>query len=263
MTGYIGFADFTHTSVPKIPASPTTPLAALYATGSAGIEATAADITKYRSAGTGVILIDQTPGLYVFAAGLADVADVEYRAGTSAAAANAVLARQAHGWQSTLYVSYSALPGLRAALHPGTDRSKVLYGVADYSWSLQQSEQLLSIHPDWAYIQYGDPASNPRTLIPGTQVTLAQGNADIDVAKMSWAGQFLPPAPGTVKWVTADGTSSLHAIAAAHGDNTVSVLRRTIRAETIADPALGAWLDKLFTAYTGAVLAGVRLQVKA
>ncbi len=188
---FIPFADFTHDSVPRVPAVKGT-LIALYATGTSGIEATAADILKYKAAGAGVILIDQSPSLSVFAAGLADVGDVEAFAGTFAAAALAVEQRQAHTWQSTLYVSYNAFSSLKHAIR---NPAGVLYGVADYSWSQAQSEQLLDQHPDWAYTQYGDPASNPGTLIPGTNITLRACNADIDIAQQSWAAQFLPKPP--------------------------------------------------------------------
>ncbi len=216
MTSFTPFADFTHDSVPLVPAVKGT-LVALYATGSSAIQETAADIAKYRHAGAGVVLIDQSPSLSVFAAGLADVADVENFAGTPQAAAKAVTHRQLHGWQSTLYVSFNSLAGLQSAI---ASPAGVLYGVADYSWSQAQSEQLLGQHPDWAYCQYGDPGSNPRTLIPGTSVTLQQCNADIDVAQASWAAQFLPkpppppPPPHGPYLQLADGTKSLADIAA-------------------------------------------------
>ena len=48
-------------------------LRAYYATGSMGIEETAAQVAAARAAGMGVVLIDQTPSLSVFAAGIADV----------------------------------------------------------------------------------------------------------------------------------------------------------------------------------------------
>jgi len=188
---FIPFADFTHDSVARIPAVKGT-LVALYATGTSNIEATAADILKYRSAGAGVILIDQKPGLPLFRAGLADVGDIEYLAGTDWDAASAVAQRQTHAWQSTLYVSYNSLGALRSAIK---NPAGVLYGVADYSWSQLDSQGLLNEHADWAYCQYGDPASNPNTLVPGTNVTLRACNADIDIAQQGWASQFLPKPP--------------------------------------------------------------------
>lgn len=168
---------------------------ALYATGSATIEATAADIAKYKNAGAGVILIDQTASLSVFAAGLADVADIENGAGTYGAAADAVLARQAKGWQSTFYISQSSYEALIAEFSSQVDASLVLFGIANWSDSLAAAEAALTANAHWAYVQYGDPGSNPDTLVPGTNVTLKQSNADIDVAQESWLSQFLPDPP--------------------------------------------------------------------
>lgn len=193
---------------------------AYYATGSQGIEETAAQIAAAKAAGMGIILIDQTPGLALFRAGLADVGDVEFLAGTDWSAETAVTQRQAHRWQSTLYVSFSALPALRAAIR---NPAGVLYGVADYSWSQAQSEQLLNEHEDWAYIQYGDNVTNAGTLVPGTNVTCGQAGCDIDIAKYSWAAQFLPkppppppsaPVPG---WVT-QAYAGLHELIADAGE---------------------------------------------
>jgi hypothetical protein len=188
---FVPFVDFTHDSVASIPAVKGT-LVALYATGSATIVATAADIAKYKNAGAGVVMIDQSEGLGMFASGQADVADVESGAATPESAAAAVAQRQAHGWQSTLYVSYNSLSALSAAI---LNKTGVVFGVADYSWSESEAETLMGQNPNWAYVQYGDPESNPTTLVPGTNVTLKQCNADIDVAQASWANQFLPPPP--------------------------------------------------------------------
>src|SRR5258708_40270289 len=99
MPSFPPFADSPHDSAPLIPAVKGT-LVALYATGPSAIQETAADIAKYRHAGAGVVLIDQSPSLSVFAAGLADVADVENFAGTPQAAAKAATHRQLPGWQS-------------------------------------------------------------------------------------------------------------------------------------------------------------------
>lgn len=206
---FVQFIDIIGVNAHRAPFVPGG-LRAYYATGTQGIEETAAQIAAAKAAGMGVVLIDQTPSLSVFAAGLADIADVERYAGTPAAAAAAVRARQARGWKSTLYVSYSSLPALRAAIG---NPEGVLYGVANYSWSLTASEQLLTQHADWAYIQYGDPASNPHTLVPGTNVTLQQAQADIDVGKAAWANEFLPgrdtvtPAPRRPAGNTPDPTT--------------------------------------------------------
>lgn len=231
MTHYVQFADFTHGSVPRVPAVAGS-LVALYATGSSEIEATAADIDKYKNAGVGVVLIDQTPSLSVFASGLADVADVEAFAGTPQAAASAVRARHSHGWESTIYCSYSMLGSIEDVLGSAARLDSVLFGVADYSWSQAEAEKLLSVNPNWAYCQYGDPLSNPNTFIPGTQVTLAQANADIDVAKATWAEEFMPGpqvGPNGVYEHTVSGMHSLSHIAHSRGYTNVRAWLRLQR----------------------------------
>jgi peptidoglycan hydrolase-like protein with peptidoglycan-binding domain len=196
MTSFTPFADATNNSLASIPASRTMVLIALYATGTNGIEATAVNIMKYKAAGTGVVLIDQTASLSVFAAGLADVADVERGAGTYASCAAAILARQKHGWQSTVYIAQSNLDALVSELHAvGCDMSLVLFGIANWSDSQAAAEAALDADASWAYIQYGDPGSNPDTLVPGTSVTLRSCNADINVGKDSWADGFMPHEP--------------------------------------------------------------------
>ena len=192
MTVFVPFIDITGDNAANAPLV-RGGIRAYYATGSGGVQETTAQVTAAKAAGMGIVLIDQTPGLALFATGQADVADIEAGAGTTPALIAAVRARQAHGWQSTAYVSYGSLAALRAALTgAGADMSLVLFGVADYSWSIADAERLLGENPDWAYVQYGSNLTNPRTLVPGTDVTLAQAVADINVGRPEWADQFLP-----------------------------------------------------------------------
>lgn len=187
MSGYTEFIDITGGDAGLAPLV-AGGLRAYYVTGSDGIEESAAQVSAAEAAGMTVLLIDQTPGLAEFAAGRADIADVESLAGTPAAAVTAIASRIKAGLTlHTLYVSYDSLPALRAAV---TGLPGVCYGVANYGWSLAEAEQLLAENGDWAYCQYGDPDSNPGTLVPGTGVTLAQANADIDVATGAWAAHF-------------------------------------------------------------------------
>lgn len=165
---------------------------AFYVTGSSGIEETAAQEAAAKAAGMGVIRIDQTPGLGVFAAGNADVADVEPYAGTDSAAHAAVAERQHRGEQSVLYVSMANWPALKADI---ANPAGVSYWVADWSFSVLQAEQFLAVHADCVAMQFGDPATNPHTLVPGTLVTLQEAQADIDVAKTIWLTGFLPALP--------------------------------------------------------------------
>ena len=190
VTPFVPFIDITTANADRAPLVKGG-IRAYYATGP-GIMETLAQIAAAKAAGMGLILIDQTPGLALFGAGLADVADIEAFAGTPAEAAVQVANRQKHTWQSTLYVSLDSLPALRAEIKNPVG---VFYGVADYSWSQAQSEQLLDQNADWAYTQYGDNITNAQTLVPGTQVTCGEARCDIDIAKYAWARQFLPHQP--------------------------------------------------------------------
>lgn len=189
---FTSFIDITGANFAKAPLVKGG-IRALYDTGSSWVQETAVQVAAAKAAGMGIVLIDQSPGLAKFAAGHADVADIENGAGTTSALIAAVRARQAHRWQSTAYVSYGSLPALRTALSgAGLDMSLVLFGVADYSWSITDAERLLGENPDWAYAQYGSNLTNPHTLVPGTNVTLEQAVADINVARPAWADQFRP-----------------------------------------------------------------------
>jgi hypothetical protein len=188
---YVPFVDVTGVNSNNIPAVAALGIIALYATGSDGIAATSSQIARFKDAGVGVALIDQTPSLSVFAAGEADIADVEQGAGTVDTAVAAILDRQSHGWQSTIYLSYSNLGSMTSALPSNVNQDLVLYAVADYNWSQAESEDLLAANPNWAYCQYGDPETNPDTLVPGTNLTLSQAQCDIDIAQSSWADQFM------------------------------------------------------------------------
>jgi hypothetical protein len=189
---FVQFCDVIGANSGNIPALGAVGLVALYATGTDGIAASAAEVLRFTSAGVGVILIDQTPSLAVFAAGFADVADVENGAGTFGAAAEAVLQRQMHGWQSTIYLAQNNIPAQEQAFSDHVDRSLVLYGVANWQDSLAQAESALDANERWAYVQYGDPQTNPNSMVPGTNVPLSRAQADIDVAKADWAYQFMP-----------------------------------------------------------------------
>ena len=166
---------------------------AYYATGSGGIAETAAQVAAAKAAGMGVILIDQTPGQTVFGSGVAQVGDIEAFAGTIAAAAAMVAERQAHGLISVLYVSQGSWAALKAAI---ANPSQVYYWIANWSDSLASAEAFIAANADVVAVQFGDPASNPNTLVPGTSKTISQVQADIDVGRTTWLDMFLPgPAP--------------------------------------------------------------------
>jgi hypothetical protein len=202
---FVQFSDVMGVDAPYDSPDPAVlPLIALYATGSLGVAATAAQIRHYRDAGVGVALIDQTPGLNAWAAGWADIADVEWQAGLAATAISGALSRQAHGWQSTIYVSASNHPALAAQMQAaGVDMSLVLWGIANWSLSLEEAEQ--SLGGNTVFCQWASPSSNPATILPGTTLTLKEANADLDVALSSWADQFIPAKISAGQQGTASG----------------------------------------------------------
>jgi hypothetical protein len=191
-SGYVEFIDIIGENASKAPLA-RGGMRAYYATGPSYIEETAAQVAAAKAAGMGLAMIDQTPSLSLWKIGWADIADYENFAGTLQSVIEGVRSRQDHGWLSTIYVSDSNQPGLESALRiAGVNMSLVMFGVANYSWSLQQAEQLLADNPSWAYIQFGDNHTNADTRVPGTNVTCGQAGCDIDVASLSWALYFLP-----------------------------------------------------------------------
>lgn len=196
MTSYLPFADAMGIYSRGLPANPAYyRIVALYATGSDGIEATAAEILRFRANGVGVILIDQTPSLSVWAAGLADVADYENGAGAETAVIAGARARQARGWQSTVYATLASADALSPVLKAnGVNMGKLLWGIADWNWSQAQAEAQLAANPTWAFVQWASPQSNPLTVVPGTGgKDLRVLNADLDVASAAFGAQFLIP----------------------------------------------------------------------
>jgi hypothetical protein len=234
MIQFTDFIDITGSNASKAPYV-AGDFRAYYATGSSGIEETAVQIQAARKAGMGIALYDQTSSLSVFARGWADIADIEKFAGTIDTAVAAVQERQGHGWQSTLYTSYDNLSALQAAIK---DATGVMYGVADYSWSITQAENLLMENDDWAYVQYGDPESNPHTNVPGTFVTLVQCQADINVGRSSWADQFMPkvvkPRPPAYRHLTSGG-KSFYKICEERQASPMDLLKLAARYYTAAD----------------------------
>jgi hypothetical protein len=199
MTAVAAMVDCTHAAVGSIPAS--TPKIAGYVTGSDGVCWTEADWRKFSGS---TVTIDQTPGGDTFAAGHADVFDVEAYAGTLAAAeadahrrqatVTAVKARQAAGFYSTIYISAANLAALKTALagDPDVRLNQVGFWVAN--WSLSASEAAAQLGNEIVAIQWASPTSNPHTLLPGSRLTLAEANADLSVTLASWYPEPAAPA---------------------------------------------------------------------
>lgn len=167
-----------------------------YVTGTGDVPWSASDWSRFPRAGH--VRIDQTPGLAVYAAGGADVADVEAHAGTVAAAVPATKERISHGHLGCVYGTESTLTSaageLRAA---GVDLGHVYCWVANWNLSETQASAMLGkpfAGMRVAAVQWASPASNPRTVVPGGSVTLAVAQVDLSVSVGSW---FPPPGAGT------------------------------------------------------------------
>lgn len=243
---FVEFVDVTGVNSHLVPAVHTLPMVALYATGSDGIQATAAQIARFARVGVPVVLIDQTPQLEVFEAGLAAIADIEAFAGTPADAAESTYGRQLRGLHSTLYCSQSSLGPVGDALraHGKINLSLVWFGVANYNDSLASAQAALKANPTWAYVQYGDNITNANTLVPGTSVTCGQAQCDIDVANFWWFQLFVPhpppppppPPKGPFRHLTTEG-QTLAELAASRRIGTRTLIQHAVDAYTVKDLA--------------------------
>lgn len=240
MTSFVTFADSMGIDSSHIPADPKLfKIIALYATGTNGIEATAAEITRFTSAGVGVVLIDQTPSLSVFAAGIAHVAiaDVEPGAGTPFAVTQGVKSREAKGIESVIYVDGAQLPAVQADLHQANiNLSLVSFGLANWNLSLAEAENLIANDSGLAFVQWASPSSNPLTIVPGTGENLRAANVDLDVANATWAAQFMIapqtfPVPPVGPFWHDLGSETIAAFAASRGGtDPLKMLARSVAA---------------------------------
>jgi len=198
MTSYVIMLDATGSSSGNIPAR--APKIAGYVTGSGSVPWLNSDWTRFPDSGK--VRIDQSPSLSAWAAGAADIADVENGAGTTGTAVEGALERKAKGWLSFVYVAGSNLAGMQSAMNAAGLAGHVQYWVAD--WSLNEAEAASKLTGDIVAIQYASPTSNPDMPVPGGTQALLQANIDVSVTIPSWFA-FIPPKPvSTGVVVTAD-----------------------------------------------------------
>lgn len=181
-----------------IPASATR--VGVYVTGSGVVPWPQAQIDRFNPGKTARIRIDQSPSLSVFAAGHADVADVEPGAGTVTSAVSAILHRQSLGLSSTVYCNRTDFATLVAALEKASvPLHNVGVWLADWSLSQAKASALLSTKINGLVcnaVQWASPSSNPSTTLPGTSLTLKESNCDLSVAWDKWfqpADEVPPP----------------------------------------------------------------------
>jgi hypothetical protein len=168
------------------------PKVAGYVTGTGGVPWTATQWGYFPRAGH--VRIDQSPALAAFSAGRADVADVEFLAGTIGSFVRAVRARIAAGerW-STIYGTDATIAAATAELESAGPHGWY-YGHVDCwlaNWNLDEAQAAAlagrQIHGlGCRAVQWASPTSNPGTVVPGGTLTLAQAQVDLSVAEDTW-----------------------------------------------------------------------------
>jgi hypothetical protein len=168
------------------------PKVAGYVTGTGDVPWTATEWGYFPRAGH--VRIDQSPGLTVFAAGQADVADVEYLAGTIDSFTRAIRERidAGHQW-STIYGTDGTIAAAAAALQAAGPHGWY-YGHVDSwvaDWNLNEASAATLIGRQvhgltCRAVQWASPTSNPGTIVPGSPSTLAQLQVDLSIADAAW-----------------------------------------------------------------------------
>lgn len=147
-----------------------------YRTGSSGVAWTPQQAAEFPDATA--IWVTQEDGDHV----LSNVTeyDIERGAWTVNGVIDAVRTRQDAKMVTTAYVTWADYGRLKQGLAEiGIDRN-VWYRIAD--WNLDQHLADVMLHGDIYAGQWASPTSNPLTLLPGTKLTLAEANCDLNVA---------------------------------------------------------------------------------
>jgi hypothetical protein len=163
-----------------------------YVTGTDGIAWTEADWNRFPYAGK--VTVDQSESLDVFAAGHANVADIENGAGTIATFLDAAREREKLKIESYAYIQYDNLATLMNRVVK-SKISNIRYFVANWNLSASEAVSMLN-RTNWVGIQFASPTSNPNTRLPGSALTLHQANADLSVKIASWFGSDALQAAG-------------------------------------------------------------------
>lgn len=187
MSEYVIQVDTIHANVGKLPGNLIAVMG--YDTGTPDIAWTAEDWARFPLAGK--VIVDQSPDLAQFAAGKANVADVERGAATVESFIAAARQREAMKLDSTIYISLDPLRDAIGQMIRAGLNTHVRYFVADYGFSMNEAIDYLHTHPVAVGVQFASPGSNPHTILPGSTLTLAQAGADLSVKRASWF-----PAPG-------------------------------------------------------------------
>lgn len=156
-----------------------------YVTGSSGILWSLQEWDMFPDNKTGKVRIDQSPGLALFAAGKADVADVETGAATvEHFIAAAITRRDKFGIKSTIYIQASSANDAHAKCQVAGILDHVLWWIAD--WNLTVDQATARLNDTVVAVQYASPTSNPDTDIPGSHLRLIDVGVDLSVTRADW-----------------------------------------------------------------------------
>lgn len=169
----VDMVDCIHGNVGKVrECFPHVALVAGYDTGSSDIRWTSADWDEVTRARATALHIDQSDSDLPMLSEIKEAEDIESGAKKIGVAVTIAHQRHARGLDSVLYCSQSVLSELEDAIHAdGLGPGEIL-----------------------AY-QYADPGSNPRTVLPGTVLTLEEAPADLSVVRTEYVAKVRPPAP--------------------------------------------------------------------
>jgi hypothetical protein len=176
-------ADCPSGSVEHLPRN--VPVIWPYVTGTPSIRWTGEQIAQFPH--SRIIRVDQ--GFESRSPFDADEFDIEAGAWSDDAIAGIVAERRTRRWSTRLYGTWDTYGAVKQELAARGIGQSVFWRIAD--WDLDQHFADLELHGDVYAGQWASPSSNPRTILPGTRLTLAEANADLSVmitVNTGWAG---------------------------------------------------------------------------
>jgi len=148
-----------------------------YVTGTPDIAWTPQQIRHFAAAGSKIIRINQgyhSPSVFD-----GDEFDLEAGAWTIDGVVGAVAARRTRQCSTRVYCTWANYGPLKQRLAEAGTGRPVFFRIA--GWNLDQHLAGAELHGDVYAGQWASPASSPRTVIPGTSLTLTAATADLNV----------------------------------------------------------------------------------
>jgi hypothetical protein len=194
---YVAQVDTTHVNVDKLPANLIAVMG--YDTGTPDVLWIPPDWARFP--GASHVNLDQSFALESFASGQSKGADIERGAGTVQTFIQAARRRMTLGLGSPLYISFDALnDALTQCVKAGITGVRTM--VANYEWSETEARAYLDANAQAVLVQFANSGTNPRTVIPGTSLTMADVNCDLSVKRADW---WPSPAIAGTAWTELGG----------------------------------------------------------